>query len=388
MALGTGNVSFGRREERRTVSSGAQDARDRSHGVVAAVAPLLALPVAGARLTTPVWREQRDAHDVQHNATIAASTGASPTLQPHTTTANALSRELDEFTAADACAIPLDMDFRHCQRIMQEIARTFYYGSLFLPEEKRRAAWALYAFCRVADDIADERDHYPEPLGDLARWRSALLDAYAGRPRGPVMRALADVVRRYDVPLQPALDLLDGVEMDARNATYTTFADLRLYCYRVAGTVGLLMAPVLGYESEDALRLAVDLGIAQQLTNILRDIGEDLTRGRVYLPAEELASFGYCRAELEQGIVNDAFSKLIEFNIERAEQYYERGMRGVRLLHSDARLAITLSADLYRAILHRIRENDYDVFTRRAHISLPSKLAMLPGAWRHARTMR
>ena len=379
MLLGTGDVSFGRRRERRTVSSAAQDAGERSQR---SVAPILALPVAGARLIAPDWRDQRDTLDTYTEAP------AIPALQPHTTTANALSRELGALPAEGACAIPLAADFRHCQRIMQEIARTFYYGSLFLPVEKRRAAWALYAFCRVADDIADERDLYPEPLADLARWRAALLDAYAGRPRGPVMRALADVVRRYDVPLQPALDLLDGVEMDARNATYTSFADLRLYCYRVAGTVGLLMAPVLGYESDEALALAVDLGIAQQLTNILRDIGEDLTRGRIYLPAEELAAFGYCRADLEQGVVNDAFIKLIEFNIERAEHYYERGMRGVRLLHGDVRLAITLSADLYRAILYRIRENSYDVFSRRAHIPLSGKLAMLPGAWRHARALR
>ncbi|MEO7002425.1 MAG: squalene/phytoene synthase family protein [Ktedonobacterales bacterium] len=384
MLLGTGEVSFSRREERRAGVPSAQDTRDGSHSaLVASAAPLLALPVEGARLMTPVQWEQCDLH----SPAIQMPAIRTPTLQPHSTTASALAHELDERTARDVCAVPLDTDFRHCQRIMQQIARTFYYGSLFLPAEKRRAAWALYAFCRVADDIADERDLYPDPLADLARWRTALLDAFAGRPRGPVMRALADVVRRYNVPLQPALDLLDGVEMDARNAAFTSFADLRLYCYRVAGTVGLLMAPVLGYQSEEALSLAVDLGIAQQLTNILRDIGEDLSRGRVYLPSEELAAFGYCRAELEQGIVNDAFIKLIEFNIERAEQYYSHGMQGVRLLDADTRLAITLSADLYRAILHRIRANHYDVFTQRAHIPLPRKLAMLPGAWRRAHAM-
>ena len=279
----------------------------------------------------------------------------------------------------------LDDAYAYCQRVTREIARTFYYGSVFLPAEKRRAAWALYAFCRIADDIADEPALYPEPRADLARWRQALLDTYAGRPRGPVMRAWADTLTRYDVPLQPALDLLDGVEMDIRGDTYETFDQLRLYCYRVAGAAGLLMAPILGYAGPEALDAAVDLGIAMQLTNILRDLGEDARRGRVYLPADELAAFGYPRDALERGERTPAFSDLMRFQIARAEDYYQRGLRGVALLDADARLAIALSGVLYRAILQRIRRNGYDVFSRRAHISTAGKLAMLPGAWLRVR---
>ena len=295
------------------------------------------------------------------------------------TTAGALDESL---LTADAS---LDAVYDYCRGITREIARTFYYGSLFLPREKRRAAWALYAFCRIADDIADERDLYPDPMADLARWREALLGAYEGQPRGPVMRAWADTLTRFDVPLQPALDLLSGVEMDISGATFRTFEELRLYCYRVAGTVGLLMAPILGYQDAEALDAAVELGIAMQLTNVLRDLAEDAARGRLYLPTEELAAFGFTRAELERGAITPAFVNLMRFQIERANDYYQRGLRGVRLLDGDARFAIALSGLLYRAILDRIRCCHYDVFSQRIHISTTGKLAMLPGAWLRVR---
>lgn len=294
----------------------------------------------------------------------------------------------DPLGSANDEALSVDQAYECCRRIAQEIARTFYYGSLFLPAPKRRASWALYAFCRIADDIADEPALYPEPLQSLDAWRHALEDVYAGRPRGPVMRAWADMLERYPTPLGPALDLLDGVEMDVRGVRYATFDELRLYCYRVAGTVGLLMSPVLGYQDEAALAAAVDLGIAMQLTNILRDIGADLAQGRVYIPDDELAAFGYSRAELEHGVRNDAFTQLIKFQIARAEDYYQRGVRGVALLEPDSRLAIALSATLYRRILGRIRANRYDVFTKRAHVRTLGKLTAVPGAWLSVRAGR
>jgi phytoene synthase len=271
--------------------------------------------------------------------------------------------------------------YRTCQRIAREVARTFYYGSLFLPPAKRRAAWALYAFCRTADDMADEPELFPDPLGALAAWRAALRETYAGRPRGPVMTAWADVLRGYDVPLAPALELLDGVEMDVRGARYPTFDDLLTYCYRVAGTVGLLMAPVLGYDRPEALACAVDLGVAMQLTNIVRDIGEDARNGRVYLPEEELARAGYSRDELALAVCDGRLARVIEWQIARAESYYARGIAGIRMLAPDARLAMSLCADLYRAILRRVRGSGYDVFGRRARVALPRKLAAVPGAW-------
>ncbi|HEV2405953.1 MAG TPA: squalene/phytoene synthase family protein, partial [Ktedonobacterales bacterium] len=143
-------------------------------------------------------------------------------------------------------AVSPELAYEYCRGVARVIARTFYYGSLFLPRSKRRATWALYAFCRTADDIADEPALFPHPLAELEGWRQGLLDAYAGQPRGPVMTAWADMLRTYAVPIEPALDLLRGVAMDIAGARYDTFEELHLYCYRVAGTVGLLMAPILG----------------------------------------------------------------------------------------------------------------------------------------------
>lgn len=275
--------------------------------------------------------------------------------------------------------------YEYCRGVARVIARTFYYGSLFLPRSKRRATWAIYAFCRTADDIADEPALFPQPLTELEGWRQGLLESYAGRPHGPVMTAWADMLRTYPVPIEPALDLLRGVEMDIAGARYDTFDELRLYCYRVAGTVGLLMAPILGIEDATAASSAVDLGIAMQLTNILRDIGEDARNGRIYLPREDMARFSVTEADVQRGAVTPAFRALMRFEIARTQEYFARGLRGVALLSPDARLAIQLSGELYHAILERIIRNDFDVFTRRAHVSMPAKLAALPGAWIRSR---
>ncbi len=271
--------------------------------------------------------------------------------------------------------------YAYCQRIARQVARTFYYGSLFLPAPKRRAAWAIYAFCRTADDIADRTWHPHDPVAELARWRDALVSTYAGHPRGPIMTAWADMLRTFAVPLEPALELLDGMVMDVSPARFATWDALRLYCYRVAGTVGLLMAPVLGYASAAALPGAVDLGIAMQLTNILRDIGEDAANGRVYLPAEDMNRFGVHVSHLSSRPVTPELRALIEFESVRAEEYYDQGMTGISWLDSDARLAIALSATLYREILDRIRRNGYDVLTCRAHVPFTRKLTAVPGVW-------
>lgn len=277
--------------------------------------------------------------------------------------------------------LPVERAYEHCRAVARSIARTFYYGSLFLPPAKRRAAWALYAFCRTADDLADELGRPEDARDELERWRAALVATYAGHPRGPVMIAWADLLTRYPVPLEPALELLDGVAMDLAGTSYPTFDALRAYCYRVAGTVGLLMAPILGYVDARALPHAVDLGIAMQLTNIVRDVGEDAARGRVYLPDDDLARCGYSPDELARGAITPAFVRLLECQMARAEALYESGLRGVAYLHSDARVAIALSATLYRGIHARVRRNGYDVFTRRAHVPLAGKLAALPAAW-------
>jgi phytoene synthase len=287
----------------------------------------------------------------------------------------------DALAAPTRAPVAVADAYTYCRDVARQLARTFYYGSRFLPPDQRAATWAIYAFCRIADDIVDEGASVAESRGRLASWCEALIATYRGTPRGPVMTAWADMLTRFPVPLAPALELLDGVAMDLEPRRYPTFAALHQYCYRVAGTVGLLMAPVLGYEHPSALTAAVDLGVAMQLTNILRDVGEDLARGRIYLPTDELERFGYRERDLHRRVVTPAFVALMEFQIARAEEYYQRGLAGVTALRPDSRLAIALSATLYRAIHGRIRRNGYDVFRQRAHVPLAGKLAAVPRVW-------
>lgn len=273
-----------------------------------------------------------------------------------------------------------------CRRITRRAAKTFYWGSLLLPRRKRLAAWALYAFCRTIDDSVDCATGTASADATLDRWRRQLQAAYQGRHSDPISLAWVDLLGIYDVPLQPALDLIDGVQMDLRHTQPQTFADLHLYCYRVAGTVGLLMAPILGYRAPEALPCAVDLGIAMQLTNILRDVGEDRRNGRIYLPRAEMERFGYTSDDLARGIVNDAFIDLMRFSIDRAREYYQRARPGLDLLDPGAQLAIRASAEMYRGILAVIEANAYDVFTRRAFVPTTTKLLLLPRLWMNQRT--
>ncbi len=283
--------------------------------------------------------------------------------------------------------------YENCRQVTQRASKTFYWGSIFLPPPKRSAIWAIYAFCRVVDDLVDEaadttlrvghlRGSY-SPAKSIDGWRRALEHIYRYGEVGdePILYAWRDMLERYPVPLEPALDLLEGVMMDLTQKRYRTFDDLYQYCYRVAGTVGLLTAPIFGYQDEVALAYAVDLGIALQLTNILRDIGEDMRRGRVYLPQEEMARFGYSEADLMAGVINDAFCQLVRFQIDRADDYYRRAQPGIALLDADCRLAVRLSSTLYRGILDRICINDFNVFTRRASVPLKTKLMTVSSHW-------
>ncbi len=280
--------------------------------------------------------------------------------------------------------------YTYCRQIIHRASKTFTWGARLLPPQKRRAAWAIYAFCRVVDDIADEAGDIARARTRLDAWRSRLARAYADAPDGPITLAWHDMLQRFAVPLQPALDLIDGVEMDLAGGIGPsgerpqTFDDLRLYCYRVAGTVGLLMAPVLGYRSSVALQYAVELGIAMQLTNILRDVGADARKGRIYLPQEDLDRFGCSMADITAGKVDDAFVTLMRFQIARAQDYYDRAMPGIALLDRSAQFAIHASARLYRGILDAVVANNYDVFTRRATVSPSASLLILARALKAA----
>lgn len=284
--------------------------------------------------------------------------------------------------------------YEYCRQLTQRASKTFYWGSAFLPPAKRQAIWAIYAFCRKVDDIVDETmdgatpsvgrlQDSRSPMKAINGWRLALTRLYE---RGvanddPILRAWEDMLTHYSVPLQPALDLLEGVATDLTKSRYQNFDELSLYCYRVAGTVGLMTSSICGYVDERALVYAVDLGIALQLTNILRDIGEDARKDRIYLPQEELDKFGYNEAELMDGVINDAFRDLLRFQMKRADEYYLRSLPGIELLNTDSRLAIRLSSSLYQRILDRICMNDFNVFTLRASVPMQTKLVTASTYW-------
>jgi len=286
--------------------------------------------------------------------------------------------------------------YDYCRRVTQRASKTFYWGSVFLPQPKRRAVWAVYALCRIVDDIVDEEMHPDTPQAghlhgssnpkrELDYWRFSLERVYergsAIDEKNPVQVAWSDLLEHYPVPLAPVLDLLDGVEMDLNINRYQSFDELYPYCYRVAGTIGLLTSPIFGYQDVSALQHAVDLGVALQLTNILRDIGEDARRNRIYLPQDEMQHFGYTEQDLMAGVINDAFCELVRFQMVRANDYYQRSQPGISLLSSDCRLAIRLSGTLYRGILDRIHINNYNVFTKRASVPLKTKLAAASQYW-------
>jgi phytoene synthase len=260
-----------------------------------------------------------------------------------------------------------------CREIAKEHSKTFYFASLFLSPEKRRAVWAVYAFCRSADDVADSSEPAAQRLAEIDEWRDRLVAAYDGRPNHPLMVAFADAVKQFHIPIEPALQLLEGTRQDVVVRRYETYEELRRYCYLVASTVGLLVCPLLGYES-GALKYGIELGRAMQMTNILRDIGEDSRLGRIYLPAEDLARFNYSEARLLAGTIDHDFIALMRFQIARVRALYEEALPGIELLAPNSRYTVRLALALYRGILAEIERNGYDVFTRRAHVPIRAKV--------------
>jgi phytoene synthase len=266
------------------------------------------------------------------------------------------------------------IDWRLCAAIARAHGRTFFLASHGLPPVRRRAIHATYAYCRIADDIADQ-------VGDPVAAAIAL-DAWEGQleaPTHPVAVAFAAARARYGVPVGPARDLLTGVRMDLVPGQFATWDELRRYCYHVAGTAGLLVAPILGCHDEDALPHAVALGVAMQLTNILRDVGEDARRGRLYLPLDELAAFGCDPEAVLRGQPDGRFRDLLAFQAARARGLYVDARRGLPALSPSGRLTTLAASELYAAILSAIEENDYDVFGARAYVPNRRKLGALPG---------
>lgn len=296
-----------------------------------------------------------------------------------------------EPVCADAAL--LEDAYQTCDTITQEHSRTFYLASSLLPDGKRRAARALYAFCRISDDLVD-RAHDRDAQQNLQEWRRIALsdDPAAGEGRSGYPRlwdqvalAWADTRARFYVPHLYAEQLIDGVASDLDHARYATFGDLASYCYSVASTVGLMAMHIIGYAGPEAISYAIKLGVALQLTNILRDVGEDWRNGRLYLPQDELEAFGLGEADIKRGRVDDRWRDFMVYQIERNRRLYAEAQPGIQLLDPDGRFAIAAAAELYRAILDDIEAHDGDVFNRRAYVGKWGKIRRLPGIWRRSR---
>lgn len=294
----------------------------------------------------------------------------------------ALHAAFTEPPARDAAA--LERGYASAREVTRTHARSFYTASFLLTGERRRAAFALYAFCRRLDDLVDV-----EGGVDVARRlvdaRDLVTSLYLPSPAAPLRElgwpreevlALADTVRRFHLPPAPFLELIAGMEMDLEPRRYASFAELERYCYRVAGVVGLLIARVLGFQEPRALDRAVDLGIAMQLTNILRDVKEDAGRGRFYLPQDELAAFNLTEAEVASGRGGDRWTALLRCQIARARGYYQRAATGIPLLRG-GRWMVRAMAALYGGILGEIERRAYDVLSGRARVSGSRKLWLL-----------
>jgi 15-cis-phytoene synthase len=284
-----------------------------------------------------------------------------------------------------------------CRQITAHYAKTFYLATLLMPEVKRRAIWAIYVWCRRTDELVDGPQAAATTLETLDAWEDRLERIFAGRAEDAADVALVDTIAQFPLEIQPFRDMVAGQRMDLYRSRYDTFEELHLYCYRVAGTVGLMSEAIMGLESFcDRLRApwvnlysnqnnpkeqAISLGVAKQLTNILRDIGEDASRGRIYLPLEDLARFNYSEEDLFKSVVDERWRSLMQFQIERARQFYTEAEAGVQLLSQDARWPVWSALMLYRQILNVIEQNHYDVFNRRAYVPKLQKFAYLPLAW-------
>jgi phytoene synthase len=262
----------------------------------------------------------------------------------------------------------LEASQAYCRDVAKKRAKNFYYSFVLLSPEKKNAMCAMYAFMRYCDDLSDEPGATRTAMD---RWREALTEALDGRPdSSPVWPAFLDAVARYRIPHEYFYDMIEGVASDLSPRFFHVFSELYEYCYRVASVVGLTTIHIFGFDSPDALPLAEKCGIAFQLTNILRDIREDAGLGRVYLPSEDLASFGVTAGELKESKRTAAFESLMEFEIARARRFYEESAPLVGMVHKDSRGSLRALIAIYSGLLERIAESPSDVLTRR--ISLPA----------------
>ena len=270
---------------------------------------------------------------------------------------------------------------QYCQDKAAKSGSSFYYSFLFLPPDKRRAITALYAFCREVDDVVDECSDAGVARTTLSWWRGQVAEIYSGRPQHPVALALVPVVQQFNLAQELLLEIIDGMEMDIDQPRYPDFKSLQLYCYRVASVVGLLSAEIFGYSDRHTLKYAHDLGIAFQLTNIIRDVGEDARRNRIYLPMDEMQQFGVTAADILNARETENFHKLMAFQIERAQRYYRQAFEHLPAADRKAQRTGLVMAAIYRATLDEVVASGCHALKERVSLTPLRKLWLAWTTW-------
>ena len=285
----------------------------------------------------------------------------------------------------------LEQDYAHCQAVQRAHGVSYYFATRFFPSEMRRAVHALYGFVRYPDQWVDCPDAGVSPAiirDQLDAYERDLIRAVCRQPVSlPPLRAFADVVRRYKIPLRYPLEFLDAMRMDLTRTHYASFEELQTYTWGSASVVGVMMCYIFGATQSEALQRAATMGLAMQLTNFLRDVGEDWQRGRVYLPQDELQRFGISERQIAQGVLDERWRALMRFQIERCRTLYADAEQGITLLPREAQYPVLLGGRLYARILHAIERNDYDVFRQRARTTHAEKLALAAATyyeWRYS----
>ena len=272
----------------------------------------------------------------------------------------------------------------YCQDKAAKSGSSFYYSFMFLPAERRQAITALYAFCREVDDVVDECHDLSLAQTKLEWWRQEVGRVYNGTPAHPVGHALKDVIKGFRLPQEQLLEIIDGMAMDLSQTRYLDFKGLQLYCYRVASVVGLLAAEIFGYQDRQTLKYAHDLGLAFQLTNIIRDVGEDARRGRIYLPIEDLQRFDVPAKDLLEARYSEQFRELMAFQAERAEKFYDQAFAQLPAVDRKAQRPGLVMAAIYRTLLREIARDGFMVLDRRTSLTPLRKVWLAGTTWLRA----
>lgn len=268
------------------------------------------------------------------------------------------------------------------KNIARKSSSSFYYAFNLLPTDKREAMNTVYAFCRETDDIIDE-GNLPDELKyeKLRKWRIELGKAFSGNSDYSLLNRLGKTIQKFNIPYEPFFELLKGMEMDLQRNRYLTFDDLQLYCYRVASTVGLVCIEIFGYKHKSAKDFAINLGIALQLTNILRDVKKDSQSGRIYLPQKDLIRFNYTEDDILSQNYNENFIELMRFEAERAKEYFSKATENLNLEDKGGMFAARAMQHIYRKLLEKIIHADYDVYQKNIKVSKVEKVGIALGVW-------